>query len=62
MSILIKESIKRMPTEGLFVLMEDIQNRIGSHVAQSDVPDTNYIDYQRHLFDLAAAELELRLR
>lgn len=59
-SLLIKEAIKRMPTGGLFVFVEDIQNRIGSHVAQSDIPDQNYIDYQKHLINLVSEELELR--
>ncbi|MFL0361425.1 hypothetical protein ACH0BF_00215 [Pseudobacillus sp. 179-B 2D1 NHS] len=59
MSILIEAQIKSLRTEGLLLLVEDVERRIGSHVAGGD-PVEEYVDHQKYILSLVQQELERR--
>ncbi|KIL74739.1 hypothetical protein [Bacillus badius] len=59
MSILLESQIKSLRTEGLILLVEDAERRIGSHIADGD-PDEKYVDHQKYILSLVQQELERR--
>ena len=59
MSILIESQIKSLRTEGLLLLVEDAEKRIGSHVAGGD-PNEAYVQDQRYILDLVQEEFKRR--
>lgn len=59
MSLLIESQIKSLPMQGLLLLVEDVERRIGSHVAGGD-PVEEYVQHQRYILDLVQNELERR--
>lgn len=59
MSILLESQIKSLRTEGLILLVEDAERRIGSHVAGGD-PVEEYVDHQKYILDLVQEELKRR--
>ncbi|OCA87311.1 DUF6877 family protein [Pseudobacillus wudalianchiensis] len=59
MSILLESQIKSLRTEGLLHLVEDVEKRIGSHVAGGD-PVDEYVQQQRYILDLVQEELKRR--
>ncbi|MFL0365361.1 hypothetical protein ACH0BF_20345 [Pseudobacillus sp. 179-B 2D1 NHS] len=59
MSILLESQIKSLRTEGLLLLVEDAERRIGSHVAGGD-PVEEYVQQQRYILDLVQEEFKRR--
>lgn len=54
-----KESIKNLPEDGLFLVYQDAINRIGSHSAGGE-PDPVYIKKQESIIDAIQEELKTR--
>ncbi|KIL77798.1 hypothetical protein [Bacillus badius] len=59
MGLLIESHIKSLSENGLMLLVEDAERRIGSHVACGD-PVEEYVDHQKYIFSLVQPELERR--
>ncbi|WP_203363065.1 hypothetical protein [Bacillus sp. REN10] len=59
MGLLIESQIKSLSAEGLLLLVEDVERRIGSHTAGGDPVDA-YIQHQRYILDLVQEELKSR--
>lgn len=59
MGLLIESQIKSLSEKGLMLLVEDVERRIGSHVAGGD-PVEEYVDHQKYILSLVQEELERR--
>ncbi|MGC8229893.1 hypothetical protein ACP2W0_12855 [Pseudobacillus badius] len=59
MGLLIESQIKSLSVQGLLLLVEDVERRIGSHVAGDD-PVDEYVDHQKYILSLVQSELERR--
>jgi len=57
--LLIESQIRSLSEEGLMLLVEDVNRRIGSHVAGGD-PVKEYVQHQRYILDLVQEELKRR--
>ena len=59
MNQLIANSIGNLSEDALFMLVQDAEHRIGSHVA-GGMPDENYVMQQQHILTLVQEELNSR--
>lgn len=59
MGLLIESQIKSLSEEGLMLLVEDVERRIGSHVAGGD-PVEEYVQHQLYILDLVQEEFRRR--
>ncbi|UAT31943.1 hypothetical protein K7T73_06905 [Bacillus badius] len=59
MGLLIESQIKSLSENGLMLLAEDVNRRIGSHVAGGD-PVEEYVQHQRYILDLVQEEFKKR--
>ena len=59
MKQLIANSIGNLSEDALFILVQDVEYRIGSHVA-GGMPDENYLKQQQDILTLVQEELNSR--
>lgn len=57
---MIESSIRKLSVEGLQLVIEDAQARIGSHVGMSEEPVPEYVAKQQGIIDMVRDELERR--
>lgn len=56
----IENGIKNLSIEGLLLVVEDANARLGSHIGMSDEPDVTYVEKQKRIIGLVREELERR--
>ncbi|MDQ0176016.1 hypothetical protein [Bacillus chungangensis] len=57
---MLESGIKNLSTEGLLLVVEDANARLGSHIGMSDEPVSAYIEKQKRIIGLVQEELERR--
>lgn len=57
---MIESGIRKLSVEGLHLVVEDAQARIGSHVGMSEEPVAEYVAKQQGIIDMVRDELERR--
>lgn len=57
---MLESGIKNLSTEGLLLVVEDANARLGSHIGMSDEADVTYVERQKRIINLVRDELERR--